>query len=168
MGLIVQCAWCGKTSAGSNGGSHPITHGICPSCADDFEHPSVVLADLLDEFPEPIFLVDSNARVQAANRAACQALGKPERQVEGRLGGEVIDCAYAELPGGCGKTVHCDGCTIRNSVKQTWSTGIAHCAVTAERPIAGRTGTSRRRFVISTEKFGKGVLLRIDETSEAP
>ena len=45
--------------------------------------------------------------------------GKPKKVFLGLPGGKVFECAYARLPEGCGKTVHCVTCAIRNTVTST-------------------------------------------------
>ncbi len=168
MTKAIVCAWCGKGISGSDPTSRPITHGICASCADRFEHPSIPMSELLDEFTEPIFLIGPDMRARAGNQAACRVVGKAHEEFEGRLGGEVIDCVYSRLPDGCGSTVHCDGCSIRRGVTRTLKTGAPISLVTAERPVTGPRGSVRNmRFLVSTEKLRDGVRLRVDEVEEA-
>ena len=95
----------------------------------------------------------------------CLSLKKELHEVEGVIGGLVFECRYAKLPEGCGKTLHCDGCTIRNQVMDTAKTG---------RPYSGQPALLNPGFTktevefklkISTEKINDLVLLRIDEVS---
>jgi hypothetical protein len=69
---------------------------------------------------------------------------------------------YSALPEGCGKTVHCSGCAIRNTVMDTFQSGKSHLAV--EAPLVYGTPDNRHEisFLISTEKVKDVVLLRID------
>ncbi|MFT3917540.1 MAG: hypothetical protein QM704_26670 [Anaeromyxobacteraceae bacterium] len=67
-------------------------------------------------------VVDGDGRVVAANRQAGAALGREPSQLRGLLGGEAMACVYSRLPGGCGKTVHCKDCTIRNTVTKVSKT----------------------------------------------
>jgi len=50
---------------------------------------------------------------------AAAMCGKSQMELVGLLGGDAMECAYARWPGGCGKTEHCETCTIRNAVTAT-------------------------------------------------
>jgi PAS domain-containing protein len=97
------------------------THGICPDCLEDVlrQQGESSFDEYLDQFGAPVLVVDGQGRVAAANGAALALLGKPYRRVQGLLGGEAMECAWARLPGGCGQTIHCTACTIRNLVMET-------------------------------------------------
>ncbi|MBI5557758.1 MAG: PAS domain-containing protein [Deltaproteobacteria bacterium] len=165
------CAWCkneiephGSPSA-ENG--TPVTHGICPACLRKvLQHEARSLRDFLDRFPQPVLVVDSDVKVITANQAGLAALGKKSKEIEGELGGDVFGCDYARLPQGCGKTIHCKSCVIRNTVTDTLRTGRSHIRVPAYPELHFLTGEKKIRFLISTEKVGDTVFLRIDEVTE--
>jgi PAS domain-containing protein len=102
-----------------------LTHAMCPGCAEYFDRQRSGLthAEYLERFDFPVILVQEEGRVVAANRAAGAFLGRRPEDVVGLLGGEAMECAYARLPEGCGKTVHCPTCAIRNAVTRTHRTG---------------------------------------------
>jgi hypothetical protein len=106
-------------------------------------------------------VVDADLMVSTANSRARAVLGKDSVEIEDRLGGEVIECANASLPGGCGGTEHCRACTIRNSVMETMSSGKSLKDVTAYKDIKTSQGTRRERFSISTERVRDLVLVKI-------
>ena len=85
-----------------------------------------------------------------------------DADIEDHKGGEVFECAYAGLPGGCGRTVHCDGCTIRINVMDTHRTGQSRLRVPAYLFRGKPDDSEKTDYFISTEKVGKVVLLRID------
>lgn len=120
------------------------------------------LREYLDTLDVPVVVVDDDVRVITANEQAQLLFGKKLPVIEGSYGGEMAECAYARLPGGCGKTVHCRSCAIRNTVTDTYRTSKNHVRVPAyeDRP-AGET-QKKIRFLISTEKVGEFVLLKID------
>lgn len=163
------CAWCGKgldDESRKGNDNEPITHGICPDCVrKNLRHEAIDMTDFLNRFSHPVMVVDNDVRILAINRAALIALNKKAEEVGGRLGGEVIACTYARQPGGCGKTVHCKYCTIRNTVADTYKTGKSHVRVPAYADLHHITKENQIRFLISTEKVGDAVLLRIDEMS---
>lgn len=165
------CAWCGETlgvkDPDHNTREGPVTHGICPDCVREalsFEATS--LRDYLDRFSGPVFLVDASCRIVTANRAALLALGKGSKEVEGRLGGDAFDCQYADLPEGCGNTMHCKTCTIRRTVSDTLRSGRSHEDAAAYPDLHHLTGEKGVHFLISTEKVGDAVLLSIDDIHE--
>jgi hypothetical protein len=130
-------------------------------CRDNIEFQmGVPLWQYLNALPYPIVLVDGNVRAEWANTATRQLLGKSESDIIGNLGGEVFECAYSRLPGGCGHTVHCSGCVIRHSVTHTYTTGESCSRV----PAVLHCGENNDlRLYISTYKSGERVLLQIEE-----
>jgi hypothetical protein len=162
------CAWC-KIDLGAVKSEvfseAAITHGICEKCAAKFLHPlRATLIEFLDSLAVPIVVVDSTVCVSSANKQAKTLLQKELPDIVGFLGGDVFECAYSKLPGGCGKTVHCVACTIRNTVTDTFQLGKSHLHV----PAYLNQGTldvncNKIQLVISTEKVMDVVLLRIDK-----
>jgi PAS domain-containing protein len=161
------CLYCGTDVGTVDDPGEPIeriSHGICIACfprllagtGKSFE-------DYLDSLPAPVFVVDEGARVAQANKAALTFLSTDLADVQGRLGGEVFSCRHASQPGGCGQTVHCRTCTIRETVMATFETGKPSVRVPAYMDLTDYTGDRRIRFLISTEKPGSVVLLRIEE-----
>ncbi|MCL5269087.1 MAG: PAS domain-containing protein [bacterium] len=169
--MIAICAWCGfdmGTIGADGGGRGPITHGLCDSC-----HRKLIanytqsFRDFLDHLPVPILLLEPGVTVLTANRRARALLGKELPEIEGRRGGDVIECVHARTPEGCGQTIHCRGCAIRRTVTETFATGVSRMGVPTYPDIATRSGARRIRFRITTEKVNEFVLLRIDEVEPA-
>jgi hypothetical protein len=118
-------------------------------------------------FDAPVFLVDAEANVLAANTLAVAAVKKPVARVTGKLCGTVLDCINAFLPMGCGKTPECPACTIRSSVNETFETG---------KPVHDRRAILTRKkngspekvsLLVSTQKDGNVVLLRLEPAKVA-
>ena len=160
------CAWCQKElpSKGTRDDS-VITHGMCDECLAYYKTNGSSLRDFLNKLKVPVLAVDGNVTVLTASDQACSMLDKELPEVQGRLGGDAIECAYARLPGGCGKTVHCRSCTIRLTVTDTYATGRSHEKVPAYADLEKPDGVKNLRFLISTEKMGDIVLLRIDDVT---
>lgn len=100
------------------------------------------------------------------NRVGFDMLKKKPEEVEGELGGDAFGCRHANLPGGCGSTVHCKTCTIRMTVMDTLQSGKSHIRVPAYPDLHHMTGENRIRFLITTERVGEAVLLRIDDVGQ--
>lgn len=163
------CAWCKKelspeTVDGTTAGM--ISHGICDDCAKMLSNdPRKTAGQYLESLDDAIFLVGAGGRVVSANSAARSVVGKELTAIEDRLGGDVFECANADLPGGCGKTEHCKACAIRNSVEETLASGYGVERAPAHQDIKTASGVQQKRFLISTERVGDVVLLRIDDVA---
>lgn len=161
------CAWCGKALGKKPGPDDLITHGICNRClAEVSTDPDRTMQSFLNGIPAPILMVNAEGTVVSANRMACQRLGKRLSQVRQHLGGEVMECAWSRLPGGCGRTEHCDGCVIRTSVMKTLKTGASILRKKAFMIVSTPEGKRRRWVWISTQKMNDVVILRLDDMSE--
>ncbi len=160
------CAWC-KKDMGLKEGDQPertITHSICSVCAIKFTaNQPRSASEILNFVQEPVFLIDSDGIVVASNESGLMSVGKEIDQIEYKLGGEVFECSYAFEEGGCGNSVHCKTCAIRNIVMDTLSTNRGYKHVPAYQSINTNDGPTLMRFLISTEKIGEQILLRIDE-----
>lgn len=137
-----------------------ISHGMCDDCYAYFERQldGLSLNAFLDGFTAPVLIVDQAGRVAALNRMAAGMLGKSEREVLGLLGGEAMECRYARLPGGCGKTVHCEACTIRIAVNRTVETGKP----IEKAPVRVRRRDKEMTMMISTDYIDGLVRIVID------
>ncbi len=155
-------AWCGK-ELDERPSKHdsPVSHGICESCAFHLQAArGISFQRFLDALGVSIIIVVEDAVVLGANKQAQEMLEKVPSEIEGFKGGEVFECGYALLPDGCGRTKHCSGCTIRNTVMDTMSSGESHIRtpVTLNHREAGELP-----FHITTEKVRKVVMLNIDD-----
>ena len=145
------CEWCKAELDDSQGEDKIISYSICEECFTNAFYKKVHLHDFLNTLEEPVFAVNYNVNVETANDKACRMLGKTTAEVEGLLGGDVMECAYSKLPEGCGKTEHCSGCTIRNTVKKTFSTGESQKEIPAYQYIQKPDGPQTMKFLISTK-----------------
>jgi PAS domain-containing protein len=158
------CAWCGAVvSAGT--GARPVTHGICQQCKEAalIHLTPRSLATFLEKLRMPVLAVDAGNRVLAANHLACEHLGKRADEVVGRLCGDLLDCLRASLPGGCSKTQECPTCTVRRALEHTYSSGETCRRLLVSVDARSPGATTRTELVITTEKAGAVVLLRVDE-----
>ena len=160
------CAWCQKplTSQNTHEEISGTTHGICLSCQDKLLGVKrYEFNNFLDSFAHPIFVVNDEGIILTDNKTGQQMLGKSLPEIENFPGGIVFECVNAALPGGCGNTIHCVGCTVRNTVMETLYTGQPSVKV----PASLETHTGQIDFHISTIPANGYVLLRIDEVKSA-
>jgi hypothetical protein len=101
-------------------------------------------------------------RVCTGNKHARRMFGGGISRLDGRRGGEVIECVHAREPGGCGGTLHCKSCTIRRTVLDTFATGRSFVRVPAYPDVQTESGVKTLNVWISTEKVGTFVLLQIE------
>ncbi len=149
------CAYCDKVlvesgADGESGGD--ITPTICFDCLRDiFAQPTgMPLQRFLKSLDEPVLVVDGAARILTANVPVLNMLGKKLESIRGLPGGDVFECAFARLPGGCGKTVHCSGCTIRRLVMETFETGKSFTRVPAYLTPGDPDSPGRTDLTVST------------------
>jgi hypothetical protein len=84
-----------------------------------------------------------------------------------QLLGDVIECVNAGLPGGCGHSVHCSMCTLRNTLIKTLDTGQAAVDTPATRNVNSPEGERPVHFLISTEQVDGRILLKILPVAQA-
>jgi hypothetical protein len=159
----------GDAAAGSVADG-PITHGICEDCSSwllQGRH-GTDLGAFLDRLEAPVVVIDGERNVVAANSRAREMLRNDLPRLEGFKGGDVFECAFARLPEGCGNTVHCAACAIKRTVMRTHETGESCLKSPATLHRHTPTEPATTELVISTEKLGDMVLLRIDATGNKP
>jgi PAS domain-containing protein len=139
-----------------------LSHGMCDDCFNHFmrQWEGLRLGEYLDDFDFPVIVVTGDEkRVAAVNQRMAEMLGKSQREVTGLLGGEAMECVYSRMEGGCGKTIHCQTCTIRRAVTETWDTGRSLERVPAHLEL----DDGRIHFLISTHKHEHSVKVVIED-----
>lgn len=160
------CAWCKiilEPGDAAAAGDAPVSHGICHACAGKLlTAKPLALAEFLDRLDFPVLLVKAESGIELANRRACAMLGRTPELVKGKWPEDVAECIYAKAPGGCGRDVHCTGCALRQTLLDTFATGKSHKNVPASATLLPRGIPQPVQFLISTEKAGDFVLLRME------
>ena len=148
------CLWCKKEmELPVHDGSEPIiSEGICADCSNNMIFQmGVDLQQFLDSLQAPVILISGEGILLAGNEHACALIGNEFPDSGQRLLGEAFECEYSRLPGGCGKTVHCSGCTIRRCFTETYTTGKSLRKVKAFL----KKDSQKINLFISTEKIGQ-------------
>lgn len=145
-----------------------VSHGICPECAKFFEsNRGVGIREFIGKLGAPVLIVGDDIRVESANAAARAFVDLKLSEIEGLLVGDVLECAHARLPEGCGKAGVCVvGCALRRIILETFATGKAMERVEARQEIWTGQGPREMRFWFSTVKVDGRVLLRIDRVEK--
>ncbi len=158
----IICSWCNRKISTIDDNSDLISHGMCEDCADDFlTVPSQSLTEFLDKMTIPLFLVNSSGLIIHGNTPGLNMVSKTAEEINEQLGGDVMECAYAKLPEGCGKTEHCAACTIRNAVMETFEKGKNIIRRKAYLNKDTEDGVVRINMEISTMKVGDNVFLMV-------
>ncbi len=150
----------------NNAGPDLPRYDLCPQCEGQlFAQWGVPFQEYIDGLQAPVVITDDNIVLKAANRAACNLLNREAGQMTGLPSGLVFECEHASKPEGCGRTVHCSGCVIRNTVMDCYLSGRPHLRIpaTLERGEPGETTTER--LLISTLRRDNVVLLKIELAS---
>lgn len=164
------CAYCGRNlnALPEQGQPDRISHGVCQNCFPALVAGSgLPFAAFLDSLPAPVLVLDQEMRIVAVNAKARQLTPDVGRDLRGSLPGEAFGCVHAHTPEGCGRTVYCQTCAIRRTVVKTAATGESQIRIPAYADIEDMLGLHIVRFLISTEKVGEIVLLRIDAIDPA-
>ena len=166
--MKVVCAWCEKVLVEEADPSGVVSHGICRDClARLIGGREINLPDFLNTLEFPVLLTDRDMVVLEANQLAGTALGKPVDGLKNTLGGVAIDCLASQLLGGCGKTEHRAGCTLRKTITDTYADGQPRYGVYSQHDLMVQGGTRPVRFRFSTVKTGDAVMLSIEAMEAA-
>jgi hypothetical protein len=162
------CAWCKKDIGPRDsppGTEAAITHGICRDCLRRwFPKYSSSFKEFLDSLKVPILVIDQDGKVKTGNGLAEKVLNRHFSESEDIQLGEAFTCVNVRQPGDCGRSAHCPTCGIRKAIRQTFTTGkpmVCQPATIHRAPEKNSTD-----FLISTEKAGDMVLLRIDHMGD--
>lgn len=162
-----QCAWCGASldePATRVAADHTVTHGICGECHDGLSTGAgIPVVEFIGSLDQPALLLDADHTIGMVNAAALRLFGDAPGEILGERTGTALDCENAHLPGGCGQTMHCSGCTIRRAVARTHLTGEPQLNRAATVNTVRDTNREAVELVISTARVNDRVLLRIEE-----
>ncbi len=169
-----KCAWCNieigspKGISWNDNEENEISHGICDNCTDNLLFQSGVdLQSYIDSLNIPVVTVNTDGIIDITNLTASKYFKKEKSKIEGYKGGDVFECAHSRLPEGCGNTVHCNGCTIRNTVMKTHKTGKSYFKIPAiQKRYKDAGGTEEIRYLITTFKYRNYVLLKIEDVEK--
>jgi PAS domain-containing protein len=165
--MKVVCAWCKKVLTGDATGGNSVFHGICPECLNRLVSagPAINLRDLLDRLDFSVVVTDGSVTIQLANRTAEQVFGRTTSELENTDVGFAIECQHAQA-GQCGRTEHCAGCLLRQTLQETYADGKPRYGVYSEHEVLTPEGTVPKRLRFSTTRVGDAVILAIEEGGE--
>jgi PAS domain-containing protein len=144
-------------------GPEPGQENLCVACRTNIcAAKKFTLAEYLETLPVPVFSVNADGIIELANRSAAGYFGKDVQRMQGARGGDVFECAYARLPGGCGKTIHCSACAVRRAVMHTFETGESLYRQPACINRIKSEVPEKINFYVTTIKYNQFVVLSIE------
>ncbi len=162
--MIIVCMWC-KTKYEYRYDDMRISYGLCEDCvcSNDF-HMGMQLTEYLESLTQPVIAVNQDAVLLYANKKALQFIDKVNSDIAGQLCGHAFDCINTHNTNSCGKTSHCQDCKFIKMVKDTYTQNkmLIDTVVTMSKRHADIY--DKYNMMLSTEKAGDVVLLRIDAT----
>lgn len=163
--MTTICAWCNKKKQDSTSADERVSHGICKECLAWMKSMDRGrnLREILDTLPAPVLVVNDEGRISEANSLAAARFNGNGSKTFGMRGGDFLECMNARLPGGCGNTVHCRSCTIRNTVMATFEDGEFRERVPAYIDTIEAGQEKKVRFLVSTVRVKDMVWLRIED-----
>jgi len=164
------CIWCSQEiSPETNGATGGSTNAgtVCGCCSEHFTlPPQGPFQQHLDSLPVPVLVIDLYAGAYmittAVNRKAADWIAKGPREIIQHLCGNVIECAYARLPEGCGGTVTCRSCAIKQAVSKTRETGEPQVRMLFTLQRGDPDHPVPVELSMTTMKTGHQVMLRLD------
>lgn len=154
--MKVICAWCGTLIR--EGDDSLVSHGMCASCR---HNPEMLhgkpLENFADAFPFPVVITDGSIRPVAINRSAYENLTNHQKITDYSTMGIMVECRHSREPGGCGKTVHCTGCVLRDTIAKTNETGEPFTDV----PAKLNSAAEEVFYYVSTRKVDNHVLVKM-------
>lgn len=168
--MKTTCLLCGrvlKVFDSKIHGDQVVSHGLCDACL----HHSIAqmgasIQEFIEGFTTPVAVLSREGRVLAVNQRAEDMIGKPPNQIKGFLGGEVFECENSHLPQGCGKTKHCNGCDIRNSILKTYKENEGQARVTSFLRRVLKDGSIKDVVWTFSTSIHKGVVFLSIESEE--
>lgn len=161
------CIWCGNELA-TIIGQEPVTNMVCPTCLHNITQSRTSLKKILNRYTFPVLVIDKSGNTQYANSSALLSLDQKLEIIKNQPGGNVIRCIHSYLDEGCGNTIHCAACTIRNTVMATHRDGKSRNKIEAYNYIKKGDEVKKVQLYISTEKLDEIVLLKLDQMNVMP
>ena len=113
------------------------------------------LQTIFDHAPLIMLLVDSQGRIRKSNAHTSRFVGRNEEDIQGRCAGEALRCLhYLSDSHGCGSGPQCAQCAIRNTVRETLSTGESSSHVEARMELSRHGQGQECTFLLSTTLLG--------------
>jgi len=155
----VLCSWCYNTIESSE--LNDDQEVMCPDCKKWHQGATEdCIKEFLENLPIPVVSIAADNTIITTNSKASEIFRlEPEKNFE-KKAGELFDCKNSRSAGGCGKTVNCMKCTIRNLVLTTYLDGTPREKVSV--PVETNEN-KKASLTVSAVRVKGNVWLRFDE-----
>jgi len=118
---------------------------------DDRARQHALLEAILNHAPLLMVLVDEDLHIRQTNDFAAQFADRPPDEMAGLNWGEAMRCLNSlNSPAGCGSGAHCQACTVRSIVRETFVQGKSFQQIEATLPINVSGQDSQLSFLLSS------------------
>jgi PAS domain S-box-containing protein len=117
---------------------------------DELKVKTEMFATVFQTAPYIMMVVDKEGRVRSINRAGISFSRRPEAQLIGLRGGEVLNCVNAATRQECGTAEECATCPVRGRVMHTFKTGESRYDEEARLTVHKQSGEAAFDMLIST------------------
>jgi PAS domain S-box-containing protein len=112
------------------------------------------LIAIYENAPLVMLLVDEERRIHKSNKFAQQLSGFSDIEIFGMRGGEALRCLHAlDVPSGCGFGPHCQQCTVRLTLFDTFTSGRSHQQVEVCHSFVINGKSRELTFLLSTARL---------------
>ncbi len=122
------------------------------------------LQTFIDEFPFPVLVVNGAYEPVAVNKTGARSSRLTIEIVPNPTMGAIVECEHSKLPEGCGRTIHCSGCTLRRTLEETNETGRPFFMI----PATVTSGSKEISVYVSTVKANDRIVVKLDKATAKP
>jgi PAS domain S-box-containing protein len=124
---------------------------------DTLRRSQAELRAIYDHVPAIVCVMTSDRRVQYANRAMCEFVGRLEESLKGERACGILGCINAlDDPRGCGYGSRCESCQLRLAILDTFQTGTSHRNIDYRATIQHAGKQQEMWFLGSTARLPNG------------
>lgn len=161
------CAWCNNSPKSieieENSLNNPF---ICSSCRQFLSMEQIPIEKIIENFNDPIVIIDPEHTVISSNTNASKLLDKFHLTPKNKTNklGNLLRCPNAELEKGCGKTDQCSSCKIRQAIQDTLHFKQPEKKLKLDLITSDATQENHYKktsITLSFQKAGAGLLIKI-------
>ena len=166
--MLTKCIYCQKQYEINPNldKDRPITQVFCNDCYKNLIEGSSKI-DIINKISSSVIIFDQTGTIKLVNEKLLEQVQKSYTEIIGSVGGEIIDCTYANQGNGCGNSPNCDQCVVKQFLTRTVETGKSFAGVKGHQISKTTKGLMQNDFMFAMEKIGNLVLLRIDKWIES-
>jgi len=129
------------------------------------------LSLIFDNASTILALVDSERKIRKINNSGLRFAGRSKEEMLGKQGGEALGCLnHLDDPKGCGYGPNCVKCPVRNTVLETFETGVNRHHIPARLPFEIDGERKELDFLVSTTMLDsadeKLILVTIEDITD--